>query len=156
VSLGQRISETTNRLYDKLRAPAAFAVTADDSIDGDLALLRGHKFGLIVTFRRDGKAVPSPVWMAVDERSRVYFETGATSWKVKRISNDPAVLVAASTFRGRPRGPIFRGQARILSTSEWPHAEATLAKAFGLDRKLYRQVYGVSPEGTAYIEISQG
>ena len=155
MSLGQRISEATNRLYDKLRAPAAFEVTADDAIDGDLASLRGHKFGLVVTFRRDGTAVPSPVWMAVDDHHRVYFETGATSWKVKRIRSDPTVLVAASTFRGRPTGPIIRGQARILATSEWPHAEATLANAFGLDRKLYRRVYGVSPEGTAYIEISQ-
>lgn len=145
MSLGQRISEATNRLYDKLRAPAAFGVTADDAIDGDLTSLRGHKFGLVVTFRRDGQAVPSPVWMAADDRGCVYFETGSTSWKVKRIRNDPTVLVAASTFRGRPKGPIFRGQARILPTTEWPHAEATLANAFGLDRKLYRRVYGVSP-----------
>ena len=153
MDLGARISAATNRLYDRLRASAAFEVTEELAVDGALGSLRGHKFGSVVTFRGDGRAVPSPVWMAVDDQGRVYFETGAQSWKVKRIHNNPSVLVAASTFRGRPTGPVFRGRAQILPFDEWPHAESTLAHAFGLDRKLYRRIYGVSPEGTAYIEI---
>jgi PPOX class probable F420-dependent enzyme len=107
----------------------AFKVRAEDAMSGGLADLKGSQPALLVTFRRNGKLVPSPVWLAVDSAGRGYLSTENTSGKVKRIRNHPEVLVAASTMRGRPKGPVLKAQARVLPKDEWARAEDTLAAA---------------------------
>ena len=154
MGLGDRLGQGMDRLYDRLRDPSVFGIGRDDASAGTFDSLRGHKYGLVVTFRRNGQAVPSPVWMAVDDAGRAYMETGAWSGKVKRIRRDATTLVAASTVRGKPKGPVLRGKARVLPHDEWPHAEATLAGAFGVGRKIYRRFYKVSEETTAYVEVT--
>lgn len=62
--------------------------------------------------------------------------------------------MAASTVRGKPKGPVLSGTARILPKEEWAHAEATLASAFGLDRRLYLRVFRMSDDAQAYVEIT--
>jgi hypothetical protein len=70
VRLGERIGRSLNRVYDRMRDPAAFRVRAEDAVDGDFEALRGHKYAVVVTFRRSGEPVPSPVWLALDESGR--------------------------------------------------------------------------------------
>ena len=94
-----------DRLYDRLRDPAAFKVGVENATSCGLEAIKGSQYALLVTFRRNGTPVPSPVWLAVDSAGRGYLHTGNTSGKVKRIRNYPEVLVAASTMRGRPKGP---------------------------------------------------
>lgn len=143
-----------DRAYDRLRHPSVFQVRREDAISGTFDQLRGHKYGLMVTFRRNGDTMPSPVWIAVDGQGRVYLQTGARSGKVKRLRNDPSVLIAASTVRGRPTSPVFLGTARVLPKEEWTHAEATLAAAFGLGRKLYQLAFPMGESVIAYVEVS--
>ncbi len=49
----------------------------------DLAELARSMFVLLTTYRRDGEAVPTPVWIA-DDGERLLVTTGAASGKVKR------------------------------------------------------------------------
>lgn len=142
-----------DRVYDRMRDPSAFRIRQEDAVDGSLEVLRDHKYGLLVTFRHTGDPVPSPVWMAVDTHGSVYLQTGAKSGKVKRIRNDPNVLIAACNVRGKPRGPVLRGTARVLSKQDWPHAERTLAGAFGLGRKLYLRAFPMADPVIAYVEV---
>lgn len=142
-----------DRVYDRMRDPSAFRVRRDDAVTGSFRPLRGCKYGLLVTFRRNGDHVPSPVWMAVDDDGRAYVQTGVNSGKVKRIRNDPEVLISASNMRGKPSGPLLRGTARVLTEAEWPHAEATLEGAFGLGRRLYVRVFPMSGDVVAYLEV---
>jgi uncharacterized protein len=153
MGLGRRVTDGINRLYDRSRHPTAFKVTRAHATSASFDVLRGNKYGLLVTFRRTGEPVPSPVWMAVDGDGRVYVETGADSAKVKRVRRDPSVLIAASTVRGRPTGPVLLGTARVLAKDEVPHAERTLAGGFGLGRKVYRKVFPASPDQAAYLEV---
>lgn len=143
-----------DRVYDRLRHPSAFEISRENSVSGAFDQLRGHKYGLLVTFRRNGDAVPSPVWMAIDDQGRAYVQTGVNSGKVKRLRNDADVLIAASTVRGRPTGPMFRGSGRILPREEWAHAEATLAGAFGLGRRLYLRAFPMGHSESAYVEVT--
>jgi PPOX class probable F420-dependent enzyme len=152
MGLGQRLADGMNRMYDRMRDPAAFRVRPEDAEPGPLDRLRGHKYGLVVSFRGNGEPVPSPVWMAVDH-GRAYFRTASTTAKVKRIRREGRVLIAASSARGKPRGPIMEGRARVLPRDEWSHAEASLAAAFGPGRKLYEAVFRMPEEVTAYIEV---
>jgi uncharacterized protein len=153
VGLGDRVTSALDALYDRMRDPAAFALRPEDATTGSLDPLRGHKYGVVVSFRRDGSPVPSPVWLAVDAEGRAYFETGANSAKVKRIRRDGRVLVAASNVRGKPRGPVLLGAGRVLPKEEWPHAEATLAAAFGIGRRVYRSAFPTPEHLEAYVEI---
>ena len=85
----------------------------------------------LATFRRDGREVHTPVWIAPDgERLVVY--TNGTSGKVKRIRNGGRVKLAPCDARGRLRG-------------DWVEARATMREdASALDRGLeaVRRKYG--------------
>src|SRR3954454_19403517 len=96
--------ELQNRFYDRIRHAAAAKATDSASSAGSFDTLRGHKYALVVTFKRNGEAVPTPIWFGVDSEGRLFFRTGAEVAKVRRIRNDPRVLVAPCTLRGKPRG----------------------------------------------------
>jgi PPOX class probable F420-dependent enzyme len=153
MSLKDQVGRMMNRVYDRMRHPDSFKLRIEDAVDGGFETLRGKKYGVVVTFRRSGQSVPSPVWFAIDEAGRAYVGTMRDSGKVKRIRNDPGVLLAPSTVRGKPSGLAVRGVARVLPEDEWPHAEATLAGAYGLGRKIYEVAFATPEELAAYIEI---
>src|SRR6266511_1105321 len=120
----ERISRLSNRMYDRMRHPKAFTISNADAVDGDFGALRGKKYAVLVTFRRNGEAVPSPVWFGMDDAGRAYVRTLHNAGKVKRIRNDPQALIAPSTVRGKPTGPVIRATARVVPKEEWAHAEA--------------------------------
>jgi PPOX class probable F420-dependent enzyme len=142
-----------DKLYDRMRDPAAFKVRPEDATTGSLESLKTSKYSLLVTFRRDGTPVPSPLWMAVDSRGRGYLHTEMSSGKVKRIGTNPEVLIAASNVRGRPKGPVLKGTARVLPKEEWAHADETLASAYGFERKAYNAVFRMAEDKQAYVEV---
>jgi PPOX class probable F420-dependent enzyme len=57
------------------------------------------KFIALSTFKRDGTAVSTPVWV-VPFNGGYAFTTGASSFKVRRLNNNPAVTVSASNYKG--------------------------------------------------------
>jgi PPOX class probable F420-dependent enzyme len=67
----------------------------------------------LVTFKRDGTPVATPVWCAGEDHSLLVY-TEADSGKVKRIRHDPHVTVAPCSFRGKPRGPAAEAAATIV------------------------------------------
>jgi hypothetical protein len=85
----------------------------------------------LTTFRKDGRAVVTPVHVAVDG-DRLVFRTWHTTGKLKRIRNNPLVEVVPSTFRGRPTGRPIRAQARILEGAEARSAARVLGAKYPL------------------------
>jgi len=92
--------------------------------------LGGASYVSLATFRRNGRAVETPVWLALHDE-RFYVFTAGDSGKVKRLRNDPHIRVAACTARGRITGPWSDGTARIVSDA------ATLEAAYGALRAKY-------------------
>jgi PPOX class probable F420-dependent enzyme len=84
---------------------------------------------LLTTFRRSGQGVGSPVGMAVAD-GKLYFMTPATSWKAKRIANNPQVTLALCTFEGKVLSPAVAGVARRLSGQEVKRGRALLRVGF--------------------------
>jgi uncharacterized protein len=76
------------------------------------AYLRGHKYIDLVTFRKTGVPVHTPVWFAEGD-GRLYIFTNPKAGKLKRIRNNPHVEIAPSTMRGKPRGPYVPAVARV-------------------------------------------
>ena len=71
----------------------------------------------LITFRRDGTPVATPVWFNVID-GRIFVTTPSDTGKVKRIKNNPRVELAPCTQRGKVTGPTTAGSARILSPGE--------------------------------------
>jgi PPOX class probable F420-dependent enzyme len=67
----------------------------------------------LATFRRDGRAVETPVWFAAHD-GRLYVFSEARAGKMKRLRNDSTVRVAACDVRGRVHGPWLPGRARRI------------------------------------------
>ena len=103
------------------------------------ATLSGHKYCRLVTFRRSGAAVPTPMWFAL-AGERLYMKTERPSGKIRRIRANAHVEVAPCTLRGRPRGATVAGRARILGPTEEPVAERALRARYGAVRRLFELV----------------
>jgi PPOX class probable F420-dependent enzyme len=65
--------------------------------------LARERYVNLATFRRDGREVRTPVWIAADG-DRLVVYTNGTSGKVKRIRNDGRVRLAPCDARGRVSG----------------------------------------------------
>ncbi len=115
--------------------------------------LQGHKYCLLVTYKRDGEAVATPVWFGL-RNGKLYVRSEANVAKVRRIRNDPRVRVAPCTVRGKPLGLPAEGQARVLEQpGDEREAETALQANYGLGRKVYEGALGTS---AAYLEITPG
>lgn len=101
----------------------------------DLEHLAAGKYVLVTTFRRDGRAVPTPVWV-VRDGDALGIWTVATSGKVKRIRNRADVLVSACDIRGNPSGEPVPGQAQILDGGQSRRYRGLLGRKYGLLGKL--------------------
>ena len=138
-------------VYDRIRHRSATSVV-DQPATGDLDDLERRGYCLLVTYKRSGEPVPTPVWFGVAD-GKLYARTEANSWKVKRIRREPRVLVAPCTMRGRPLGPPFEGEARVLEPGDHDRAEAAVAANYGLERRVYVRLLGEAPDDVAFIEV---
>ena len=86
---------------------------------------------LVTSFRKDGRAVGTPVWV-VGDGDAIAIWTVHDSGKVKRIRRDGSVRVGPCDVRGRLTGPEVPGQATILD-----------APGSAQVKELLRQKYGV-------------
>jgi PPOX class probable F420-dependent enzyme len=97
----------------------------------EIARLGAGKYLLVTTFRRDGRAVPTPVWMARDGESLVVW-TVSNSGKVKRIRNSGTVKLAPCSMRGEPQGDEVGGHAVLLDPDGTEQARKLIAVKYGL------------------------
>ncbi len=77
-------------------------------------MLDNERYLSLVTFRRDGREVATPIWFAEDAGRLVAF-TLRDSGKVKRLRNSPRARFAACDARGRVHGPWRDATARVVS-----------------------------------------
>ena len=124
---------------------------------GDLA---GQRYISLTTFRRDGSAASTPVWVVSDDSARLFVWTHANTWKVKRIRRDPRVLIAPCDYRGRELGSRIEARARILG----PEAEQLVVgllrrkyswqrRALELQARLQRAARRRPGSGSVYLEL---
>ena len=99
--------------------------------------LASAPYASLTTFRRNGTAVPTPMWFAIYEPTGIiYIETDATAGKVKRIRHTPRVTLAQCTASGKVTGEVIKGQARIVTdTEEIFVAKGALHHKYGFQRQ---------------------
>ncbi|WP_149828097.1 PPOX class F420-dependent oxidoreductase [Streptomyces tailanensis] len=96
-----------------------------------LDALAGGKYLLITTYRKNGTAVPTPVWV-VRDGDALGIWTVAGSWKVKRIRNRADVLVGPCDLRGNPTGDSVPGRAEILDAAGSARYRRLIARKYGV------------------------
>jgi PPOX class probable F420-dependent enzyme len=79
--------------------------------------LEHAKYINLVTYRKDGREVSTPVW-CVTLDGKLYFYTNGNLGKVKRIRATGRVKVAPSDARGKPLGPWSEGTGRIVTEAD--------------------------------------
>jgi PPOX class probable F420-dependent enzyme len=67
----------------------------------------------LMSFKRDGTGVPTPVWTAPLDGKLVVF-TSSDSYKVKRIRRNPELRVARCDMRGRLLGRWLEGTCAVV------------------------------------------
>jgi uncharacterized protein len=100
-----------------------------------LESLATEKYVLLTTFRKDGRAVPTPVWVVRDGDALAVW-TPADSGKVKRIRRSGKVTVAPCDLRGKPHGASVPGQARVTDAATSSHVRDLMKKKYGLVGRL--------------------
>lgn len=86
---------------------------------------------LLTTYKKDGTAVPTPVWV-MDVGGELQVWTNPRTGKYKRIRNNPRVTVQPCTFRGEPRGESVTASARLLTDSELKPLMEAIKRKYGL------------------------
>lgn len=144
-----------NRVYDAVRHPSADLAGSQAATITGFEHLRGHKYCLLVTYKRSGDPVPTPVWFGLRD-GKVFVRTEADVAKVRRIRNDARVRLAPCDARGKPLGAPAEGSARILDHpgAEERDAEAALKANYGLGRRIYERLDVVFGAELVYIEIA--
>ena len=98
-----------------------------------LGTLAAERYISLTTFKRDGTAVSTPVWVVTDNGRRLLVWSGANTWKVRRLRREPRVLVAPASIRGRERGPRVAGRARVVPD---PGVQALLRRKYGWQKRV--------------------
>jgi PPOX class probable F420-dependent enzyme len=149
------VSSLLNRVYHGIRHRTAQSVAEESRTVQGFDHLRHHKYCLLVTYKRSGEAVPTPVWFGLGD-GKLYLRSEADVAKVRRVRNDPRVRVAPCTVRGKPLGPPADGHARVLEASvDEQRAEAALRANYGLGRRLYEKAGSSRGIDTVYLEIER-
>ncbi len=101
-----------------------------------LATLDRQRYLNLATFRRNGRAVETPVWFALRE-GRLYVFTDGTSGKVKRLRANPRIRIAPCDVRGKLKGDWGEGEGRIINEPAAVEAAyAVLRRKYGLQMRL--------------------
>ena len=113
--------------------PSARTVAAMSSISDE-------KYVSFTTFRRNGKGVPTPVWIADLDDGTVGFTTPSGSGKVKRIKSDTQVELQPCDMRGQVTDDATRhlGSAQVVEGEEFERVKAAITAKYGWAAKLIR------------------
>jgi uncharacterized protein len=148
----ERMAQLQYRFYDRMRHQQAFEVARKPGTAQDLEVMRGHHYCLIVTFKRSGEPVPTPVLFGLAD-GRLYLRTEPRVGKVRRIQNDPRVRVGPCNWRGKPLGPLAEGRARVLGPSEQEAAYSALRANYTFGQRLYESALDRLPVEMVYVEV---
>jgi uncharacterized protein len=110
-----------------------------------------EKYVLLTTFRKNGDAVATPVWIVGLPDGTAGFTTETTAGKVKRIGNNPSVTLQPCSMRGsvQPGTAVVNATAEVLLEADARPITAAIRRKYkvvtllltfsDLVRKLFRR-----------------
>jgi PPOX class probable F420-dependent enzyme len=101
--------------------------------------LSAQKYVSLTTYRRNGEAVPVPVWIAPLGDGRIGFTTDGGSGKAKRMRNNATVEVMACDVRGNVAdgaSPTAATATLVNDGPELAEVRAAVAGKYGIQFRL--------------------
>ena len=123
--------------------------------------LATSKYLRLVTYRRNGSPVATPIWFVLDAPDLLAW-TGARTGKVRRIRANPQARMATCTFRGRATSTERTATVQLLDpATHGDHVEQLLLRKYGWQKRLVDTLNAVSrrirrrpPVPAAYLRIT--
>ncbi|MGQ9813738.1 MAG: PPOX class F420-dependent oxidoreductase [Candidatus Roseilinea sp.] len=118
-----------------------------------LAAFDRQKYLNLETYRKNGQAMPTPVWF-VQDGDKLYVRTVKNSGKVKRVRNNPRVRVAPCEVRGELKGPWIEAKAKLVDDPvSTRRVVELLNRKYGLMKRLFDVMGGLNRREYDVIEI---
>jgi PPOX class probable F420-dependent enzyme len=149
----RRLIDLNYRVLERARHRGALEVGSGPATARDFAALRDSRQCLVVTYKRSGEAVPTPVNFGLESDRRLYFRSEPTSAKVRRIQRDPRVRVCPCDMRGKPTGATATATARVVQGAEAERADAVLSANWTTPMKLMERGLDRLPLEMVYVEV---
>jgi len=141
------------RIYDRIRHPRALAVARERGTARDFSALRGARQALLVSFKRSGEPVPTPVNFGLADDRTLYFRSEPQVAKIRRIKRDPHVRVGPCSFRGKPLGPMAEGRARVVTPEDEERAHTVIASNWGRGSGIYERTGDRLGHELVYVQV---
>jgi hypothetical protein len=100
----------------------------------EIERLGTSQYILLTTYKKDGSAVPTPVWVS-SSGTKLFVLTDANAGKIKRIRNRGHVVIAPCDARGGSQGTSVDASARLVDDP------AELTKIDALHKAKYGLAY---------------
>ena len=117
--------------------------------------LARERYVSLVTFRRNGNGVPTPIWVAAHD-GKLYAVTNGTSVKMKRLKANDRIRLAACDARGQVRGEWTEGHGRrVDDVALMQRAQQALESKYGWQvavLKFFSTLFGRA-QHRAFIEM---
>jgi hypothetical protein len=116
--------------------------------EGAIADLGDEKFVSLTTFKRNGTAVSSPMWI-VRDGERLLVWTPADAWKVKRVQRDPRVTLTPCGRTGKVKGqPTFDGTAELITDpASVARTESLVKRKYGMEFRVVALIETIAARG---------
>jgi len=101
--------------------------------DTKLEQFRNFDYIRLETFKKNGQAVPTPVWFIVED-DMLFVRSYANSGKVKRMRNNSYVKIAPSDALGTPHGVTIEGTAVRADGDKEIKISQLLYRKYGLKK----------------------
>jgi PPOX class probable F420-dependent enzyme len=97
--------------------------------------------------------VPTTIWFALGD-GKVYFVTGPSTGKAKRMRGTPRVMLGPSTPRGKPTSGESEWRPRQLDDAEAGVARDLLLRKYGIQFRILHLIQFLSRARPVYFELS--
>ena len=96
--------------------------------------ISSEEYVSLVTFTKDGRPKPTPIWIVDLGDGTAGFTTWGESWKAKRIRNNPQVTLQPSDQRGNVTegSNIVEATARMASPEEYRKVQGLVKEKYGM------------------------
>jgi uncharacterized protein len=113
----------------------------------------GHHYLALITFRKSGAPVVTPVWF-IHQSDHVVIWTSVNSGKAKRLRNNPLVRLGPSNHGGKLLGNIIQGQASFVPEHEAAGLKQAFQAKYGWLYGLFALIWKLQRQAHTYIKIA--
>ena len=153
MALKHRLADASYWVYGRARHKSAIGAAGQPGTAPDFAGLRGHKYALLVTFRRDGKRRADAGVVRPARRPPLrHAHRGAHGQGAPHPPRLAGACVIPAT-RAANRWPRRRGHCPDLEAGDQcERAEAALDRHYGRTRRIYEKLMA-DEGGMVYLEL---